>query len=1374
MSVGKISEFNIRSDNWRLYVERLEQYFIVNNIKEELKVPTLITVIGADCYELLVDLCTPDKPSSKSFVDLTKVLEKHLQPKPSILAERYKFRHRKQNCDETVSDYVAVLKKMSKTCEFKTWLEESLRDQFVCGIRCETIRQRLFTEDDLDFARAYYLAVSMETAEKNAAVVQGRADVQGASGASVAVCQAVEGAWAGSRQPASRAKGGRAPRAPLGSAVAGRCGERAPQGAAQLARGAAAAQAARGQRQREQRCGACGGPHDLARCQFARYVCRVCNKQGHLRRVCPYMTGHHNLGVAESVGNESTNSEDSEEVTVVGINQLSLGLCKPLILTVNIHGKNVKMECDTGSAVSCISHEFYFKYLKDLELNTCGLILRYYTGELVRPVGVIRPLVVYEGLRKYLDLYVVRDAKTSLLGRQWLVELKVQLPRFGYDKVNHLSSESFNFKDFSSRYCEVFADGLGRFTGGKVGIHVRPGARPVFLRARPLAYALREPVERVLEQLVRDNILTPVDRSDWATPIVPVVKKDGTIRICADFKLTLNKVIEVDRYPLPRVEDLLARLHGGEMFSKIDLSQAYAQFELDETKKYAVINTHKGLFRYNRLVFGLSSSPGIFQKRLEQLFSDLPHVGVFLDDIIITGRNTSEHIDNLHKVFDRLASSGLRVKREKCVFFHESINYLGHVISKHGIQTCSEKVDAVVNTPAPTTVSELRSFIGMVMYYAKFIKNVSTILAPLYELLRANVKFVWTKECETSFMYIKKQLSSSEVLVHYSPNLPLVLTADASSVGVGAIISHVTPDGERPIAYASRSLSPAERAYAQIDREALSIIYGIRKFHQYLYGRQFTLRTDHKPLTYIFGNKSGIPTMAASRLQRWAVLLSGYSYEIEHVSSHKNCADALSRLPQTGSVGTVGKETTYIHFVEQFLPVTNDNVRLATSKDSLLSRVVFYVQSGWPHTCTEELKPYFNKRNELYIDRGCLMWGYRLIIPAALRNTVLNQLHASHMGIVKTKSLARSYVWWPGVDSDVEAVCRQCDTCAAEAQAPPRAPPRPWPYDVRPWSRLHIDFLGPMNGKTFMVLIDSSSKWLEVFDMPKTNASFVIKALRATFARFGLPTEIVSDQGPPFTSAEFSEFLKNNGIRQSFSPVYHPASNGAAENAVKLCKRFIKKAMRESTDVDAALQTFLLSYRNSVHSSTGESPAMLLQRRPLRSRLDLLRGERAREDCVRDAQSRQVAHAGGVLRTLAPGDQVAARSYGGSDKWRNGTVVNSEGSRRYILDSGDGRLISRHIDQIRRKSRLSGVPCPKDVNKSNDKKDIGAPSLDGVGEEVANEGGREHESVSEGRVVDARLDDSGSSCSPLPSTPESPVTRPKRVIKPVLRYGIDY
>ncbi|CAK1597369.1 unnamed protein product [Parnassius mnemosyne] len=919
-------------------------------------------------------------------------------------------------------------------------------------------------------------------------------------------------------------------------------------------------------RRRHQReCRACGNAHDVVTCKFARYVCRVCNKQGHLQRICPYLAGQHSLNVVQSETDSLLNSEGSDEVMVC-INQLSVSHYKPLFISLTVHGRDVQMECDTGSAVSCISYELYKQQFSNLKLNMCPLLLRYYTGEQVKPVGVIRPLVKYKDKEKHLDLYVIKNGKSILLGRQWLAELNIQLPPFG--SLNCLSNDVFNLNDFSSRYCKVFADGLGRFTGPPVSIRVREGAQPVFMRARPLAYALRAPVERALEQLVADGILTPVDRSDWATPIVPVVKKDGNIRICADYKLTLNKVIEVDRYPLPRVEDLLVRLQGGQRFSKIDLSQAYAQFVLDESAKYTVINTHKGLFRYNRLVYGLSSSPGIFQKHLELLFN-LPYVGVFLDDIIITGRNTEEHISNLHKVFDRLQSYGLRVKKEKCVFFAESVNYLGYVISKDGIHTCPDKIKAIVDTPVPTNV-----------------------------------------------------------------------------------------------------------------------------------------------------------------------------------------------------------EITYINFVENFLPVTNEDVTKATSKDIILSRIFAYIKSGWPTVCPgEEVKPYFVRRNELYLDNGSIMWGYRMVIPSYLRPIILKQLHSSHMGIVKTKGLARSYVWWPNKDADVEALCRSCETCASEADAPPRAPPNPWPY-LPPWSRVHIDFLGPYKGKTYLVLIDSSSKWLEIIEVARTNATSIVTVLRSIFAKFGLPLELVSDQGPPFTSIEFKSFLKNNGIQQRFSPAYHPASNGAAENAVKLCKRAIKKAYRDDVDIDTALQTFLLSYRNSKQSTTGESPAMLLQRRSLRSRLDLLRGGYVVQARVLDAQQRQVEYAGGVPRNFSLGDTVWSRDYGTRDKWVKGTVAQKEGSGRYVLDNGDGRLIKRHIDQIRRRSRLSDVTCP-DITNEVDEKDEEefADASSELQTKVAVSAGKDD--VDTEHVADTQCPSEtvpGPATPPQPQPPSRPVTRSRRIRKPVIKF----
>ncbi|XP_063384587.1 uncharacterized protein LOC134670706 [Cydia fagiglandana] len=316
MSVGKISEFKIHTDDWRLYIERLEQYFLVNKIVDNLKVPTLITVMGAESYELLVSLCTPTKPSEKTFEDLTTIMEKHLQPKPSALAERYKFRHRKQANNESIAEYVAVLKRMSKTCEFKTAvsLEESLRDQLVCGLSSETIRQRLFAEEKLDFAKAYSLAVSLAAAEKDAAVVEGSCKKQGE--VKVADCQAIAGVW---QRNAGAVTGDKAQASSGQSGVNRQFGQRGHfsargQQASGHRTGAGARQpTAAGQRGQRQ-CSVCGGSHPEApaQCKFARYVCRVCNREGHLRRVCPNVTGHHRVEAMTDM-----DSDDSDEFQIL-------------------------------------------------------------------------------------------------------------------------------------------------------------------------------------------------------------------------------------------------------------------------------------------------------------------------------------------------------------------------------------------------------------------------------------------------------------------------------------------------------------------------------------------------------------------------------------------------------------------------------------------------------------------------------------------------------------------------------------------------------------------------------------------------------------------------------------------------------------------------------------------------------------------------------------------------------------------------------------------------------------------------------------------------------------------------------------------------
>ncbi|XP_026330562.1 uncharacterized protein K02A2.6-like, partial [Hyposmocoma kahamanoa] len=880
-------------------------------------------------------------------------------------------------------------------------------------------------------------------------------------------------------------------------------------------------------------------------------VCSKCQRTGHLRRVCP------DWGEAERSGLHFGQAQLEGEMEV--------------------DGHNYDME-----------QELNHLCLNDFKPNRDNTVLKFYDGSKIRPLGIIKPTVRYGNRTKVLELFVIDCGTTSLLGRQWLTELKIDVPQFSCNFVSYSgSNEHVNKKleNLLNRFKELFSGGLGRYTGGKATLTVREGATPVYHRARPLPYALRERVDNELDAMLRAGVIEPVvDHSDWASPLVPIPKPDGTLRLCADYKSTLNPALLIDRYPLPKIEDVLVNLNGNQYFSKIDLSQAYNQVELDESKRYTVINTHRGLFRYNRLVYGLASSVGIFQRIMTELLKGIPNVQVFLDDVIIGGKSENEHIHALEMVLRRLLGHGLKLKKSKCVFLTKEVTYLGYVVSQDGIRADKSKVKAVLKMPTPQSVTELRSFLGMVNFFAKFIRNISSILSPLYNLLRKNVEWKWDGKCERSFQKVKQLLMSAEVLCHYDPNRPLVLTCDASARGVGAVLSQrgEGADGrERAVAYASRTLSDAETNYSQIHREALAIIFGIKKFHQYLYGRRFLLRTDHKPLVSIFGQDKSIPQMTASRMQRWAVILSAYNYEIEYVKTTDNCADGLSRLPEVGQTEEASiPEQTYLHFVQDALMLDYNVVKQCTAKDVLLSRVRSYVRDGWPEECDiDNLRPYFNRKRELYEELGCVMWGHRVVIPESCRDRVLEIIHEPHMGIVKSKALARSYVWWPGVDEAVEAACRACTVCAAHADQPPRHAPCVWPWPSRPWCRLHLDYLGPINGTMYLVVLDAMSKWIEVFLVPSTSASFTIKILSELWSKYGLPKQLVTDNGPPFTR---------------------------------------------------------------------ETPAMLLMNRRLRTRLDALKSDRGAKALA--AQKKQT-EAGGVQRSVDEGDQVWYRQYLQGEKW---------------------------------------------------------------------------------------------------------------------------
>ena len=444
------------------------------------------------------------------------------------------------------------------------------------------------------------------------------------------------------------------------------------------------------------------------------------------------------------------------------------------------------------------------------------------------------------------------------MGRNWLEHI-----RLDWKTIGAIAAEKpETLESLIAKHAKIFQDELGTIEPYKAKLHVKPDANPKFCKPRSVPFAIRGSIERELDRLEASGILEKI-----------------SYRICGDYKVMVNQALEVDQYPLPNPEDLFATLAGGKKFTKLDLSQAYMQLLLnEESRKFVTVNMHRGLYRYTRLPFGVASAPAMFQKLMDTILQGIPNVICYIDDILVTGADDAAHLCNLAKVFHRLEQHGIRMKKAKCNFMQMSVKYLGHRVDAEGLHTTPDKLEAVVKAPAPKNVQELRSFLGLVNYYGKFLPNLATTLQPLNSLLQKDRKWKWTSDCSHAFQLAKDMLTTSKVLVHYDPSLPMKMAADASAYGVGAVISHVLPDGtERPIAFASRTLTSSERNYVQLEKEALALIFGVKRYHKYLYGRRFTMVTDHKPLTAILGPKEGIPSLAAARLQRWAILLTGYS-----------------------------------------------------------------------------------------------------------------------------------------------------------------------------------------------------------------------------------------------------------------------------------------------------------------------------------------------------------------------------------------------------------------------------------------------------------------------------------------------------------------
>lgn len=1253
------------------YLERLQFFLLANEIgvvpsnatnaektaAAKRRAAYLVSMLSKDVYSTFKSLCLPDKPADKNFKEMSDILLSYYKVKKNRTTAAYQFRQCIQSAGEGVVDFGHRLKRAAVECEYGDHLDRALQDQFMAGLRDPEIKRKLLTSPDTTktFVDMLTVAEQLETAGQFAKELQphaATASTPGPDGASVhKVRHHRQQQRPAKSQPAAQSK------------------------------------------KSVKSCYRCGSDMHLAnKCPHLNTECNYCHRRGHLERAClkkKRSKSVHHIDDDQDSGLESQQASASGEsvsmsdasVPMYQINAVNGGTRPPYMVSAEINGSPllVKMEIDTGSSVSILNKRDFEKLgttLSSLSPPTVQMVG--FSGSKIPCLGEKEMPVNIKGSTHSVLLRVVDNGSPSIMGRDMLSAFQLNWKEIFAVKVEIEQAYERNKlrEEILEQYRELFTGQIGKLNTTQVKLRVKD--EPVYMKARTIPFAIKEKYETALENLEKQGIIRKVNFSHWASPTVPVKKPDGNVRICADYSRTINAKSELESHPLPTLDEMLTKLANGVKFTKLDLAQAYHQLELDpDSRQFTTISTHKGLYEYTRLPFGIHSAVSIFQRTMEAILADIPGCVLYIDDILVTGENDEEHLANLKRVLNRLHEVGMKLKPAKFEFMLHEINYLGHTFSENGITPSGSKVQALQLAKPPSTVSELQSFIGTANYLRRYVPHFASVMAPLYSLLKKEAKWQWGEPEQSAFKKIKEILCSETVLAHYSPSKETILQTDASGVGLGAVLLQKENGEFHPVAYASRVLTDTEKRYSNIERESLALVFGVTKFRQYLLGREFTLRTDHKPLLNLFGHENAVPILVSPRLKKWKLVLSAYHYTMEYVPGKDNVfADFMSRKPVQDAPSVDELVESQVLFIESEV-VSATTLATETSNDPVLKRVLQYTLNGWPQSVDDpKLQPFYAKRWELSVSDSILVWNERVVVPESLRSILLNDLHFEHSGIVRMKRMARRYLWWPGLDKDIESMAHKCKQCQENARMPAKEYGS-WSWPTGPWQRLHLDFAGPFLGKMFLVFVDSYSRFVDVIPMDKATSASTISALRRDFAMFGLPVHLVTDNGSQFTSAEFKQFLQLNGIQHTCTAPGHPATNGLAERYVGHFKQKMK-AMGSNGDWQATLQRFLLTQRTTPMAN-GKSPAEMLFNRQPRTRFDSLK--QRHNDNVQKFETNLANNP-----EFQPGQAVFAINYGvHGAKWIPGVVVSVISPLNYQVQVGDV-LWKRHRNQLRMRS----------------------------------------------------------------------------------------
>lgn len=735
------------------------------------------------------------------------------------------------------------------------------------------------------------------------------------------------------------------------------------------------------------------------------------------------------------------------------------------------------------------------------------------------------------------------------------------------------------------------------------------GHTPISNPPYRISPAMKEKLKMEINSMLTKGIIEEVE-SPWAFPVVLIPKKDGSIRFCVDYR-KLNAITVTDTYPLPRMEDLLHAAKTTPFMSTLDLKSGYWQIRMSEDDKLkTAFTTPFGIFAFNRMPFGLKNAPATFQRIIDKFRSSLPSILIlaYLDDIIICSQNFASHIKDLDMVFKKLKFIGFHLNKDKCFFAKPEVKYLGHILTQGGIKIDPEKSSAILNRPIPKNVKQLMSFLQTCSWFRRFIPDFAKISKPLSNLTKKLAVWKWSEEENKSFEKLKRLLSSPPILQQVKENQPFFLRTDASNYAIGAVLLQGEKEDEQhPIEYASRLLLPAERNYSTTEREALAVVWAVQKFRGYIEGSEVSILTDHQPLKWLFSLKS--PT---GRLARWSLLLQSYNFTINYTPGRQNViADTLSRPPCSHEVCI---ESCECNAIDIDLPRKGlEDFRQAQLEDDDLRQIITSFEKDDENVLRHTNRGYMMLDGVLY--RYCCEQDSengQLVLPKSLRDEILYKYHkdaiSGHYGKDKTTSRITALFYWPGIRNDIGNYVKSCEEC--KRYKPSNMKPSGLLQTISTNKRFEIiavDLFGPLprtiEGYQWILIVeDICSRWVELFALKDATAeNCAITLLNEVVLRYGVPRRIHTDNGTQFISALMQKLTFCLGIKQTFTPIYHPQSN-----PVERKNRDLKAQLSICVGTDHKKWSIMLpairfAMNTAKCDSTGQTAAYLTFGRELRT-----------------------------------------------------------------------------------------------------------------------------------------------------------------------------